>query len=103
MQIIRLGGGPPLESRRIPSHRRKIAVVKPIQDGLLLFQTGVALSIRGGIDGVFSQGESVALLGRRLVVLRHKAGADEEHVADFDVPSLGGGADVDALGLAAGG
>jgi hypothetical protein len=32
-----------------------------------------------------------------------EAGADEQDVADLDVPALAGGADVDALGFAAGG
>jgi hypothetical protein len=103
MQVIRLGSRPPLKSRRIPPHRRKITVVKPIQDRLFLLQAGVALSIRGGINRVFTQGELVALLARGLVVLCHEAGADEEDVADLDVASLGGGADVNALGEAAGG
>lgn len=102
MHVIGLRGGPPLERGGIATHRSEVAVVEPVKDGLFLLQAGPALAVGGGIDGVFAQGEGVALLAGFLVVLVDEAGADEDDVADLDVAALGGGPDVDALGFAAG-
>jgi hypothetical protein len=101
VHVIGLRGGPPLERGGIATYRGEVAVVEPVEDGLFLLQAGPALAVGGGIDGVFAQGEGVALLARFLVVLVDEAGADEDDVANLDA-ALGGGPDVDTLGFAAG-
>lgn len=102
VHIIRLGGRPPLKSRRITTHRRKITVVEPIQYWLFLFQTSVALSIRGGINCMFSQGKSISLLPRCVVVLLHEPRADKDDITDFDISPLSSGSDVNTLRFPAG-
>ena len=100
--MIGLGGGPPLESGGITRHGGEVAVVKPVQDRLFLFQAGKALSVGCWVAGVFAESKGIALLRGCLVILLDEAGADEDDVANSDVSSLGSRPDVETLSLAAG-
>jgi hypothetical protein len=102
MHIIRLGGRPPLESRSITPHRRKVAVVEPVENRLFLFQASVVLSICGWIDGVFPKSEGVAFFPRCFVILFHESRADEDDIPNLDISSLSGGSDVNALSFSTG-
>jgi hypothetical protein len=101
MHVIRLGGGPSLKSRRITPHRRKVAVVQPVQNRLFLFQASVALPICCWIDGVFPKSEGVALFPRCFVVLFHEPRTDEDDIPNLDISSLSSGSDVNALSFPA--
>lgn len=93
---------PRLKRRRIPRHTRKITIMQPIQHFRLLLHPRILEPILAIQARPMAQRGSRAL-GIRLAVVRLlPARADEEHVADFDVAALSGGADVDSLVFAAG-
>jgi hypothetical protein len=101
MQIPLPLARPRLESRAISRHGRKIAIMQPIDNFVLLAQARPALRIVWAVH-VGPETESGALVVRLGVVGFDEAGADEEQVADLDGAAGGGRADVDALGGAAG-
>lgn len=101
MQPVRLRSRPALESWRITPNRCEVAVMQPVEDRLFLLQASVALVIRQRIHRICSKSKGIPLLTRGVIVLLYPARADKDDVADLDVASLSGGADVNALGFAA--
>jgi hypothetical protein len=101
MQIPLPLARPRFESRAISRHSRKIAIMQPIDNFILLAQARPALRIVWAVY-VGPESESGALVVQLGVVGFDEAGADEEQVADLDGAAGGGRADVDALGGAAG-
>lgn len=92
--------GPSLERRRISPHRRKVRVVQPVQNLLLLSDTRPSLTVIRS-KGMRSHGQPVPLLGRLAVVGFHKPAPDEEDISNFDIAALSLRPDVDSLVLAA--
>lgn len=92
---------PRLKGRCIARNGREIAIMKPVQNLLLLTQTNVSLAIFAVLATTVPQRSLCADFGGLGVVCLLPAAADEQHVADFDVATLGSGSDVDALIFAA--
>lgn len=83
--------GPTLKRRRVARHRRKVAIMQPVEHSVLLLDAGPALI------GAVARGRGApGLVAQRGVVL-DEARAHEQNVAGTHVAALRGGADVEPL------
>jgi len=103
VQVVRLLRGPALKGRRVARYRREVAVVQPVEHGLLLLDARPLDAPRlGAVLQVHrAQRGRGPLLGGQLVIPLDPARADQQDVADLDVAALRLRADVDPLRLAA--
>lgn len=88
---------PRLKCWRIARDTRKVAIMQPIQDLLLLTDTRVSLSILAILPSSVSQ-RSFRAVSVSLVVIRlFPAASDEQHISNLDVAALSCWSDVDTL------
>jgi len=99
VQIIRLGRRPALETGRITAHGGEIAIVQPVLHGLFLLQAGPLLL--AAVTIVAAQRKPLALFRGAFVIVLHPTAADQQDIADLDVPALRDGPDVQTLPLPA--
>jgi hypothetical protein len=92
-------GRPRLKTRRIARHSTEIAIMQPIHNVVVLANTRPALLIRLP-KRMRSQRRRGPLLHTRKIIRIHEPRADEQDIADLDIPALCLGTDVDSLRLA---